>query len=101
MAGPRRRGGRGARSGAPARGGAPTTAGTTPAGPAGDTAAALQSESVDLLGLAAEECAHYEDCTLAGDPVTIHGDARLLRRLIRNLLDNARRHGAPPVTVTR
>jgi signal transduction histidine kinase len=65
-----------------------------------DAAPALQSESVDLLGLAAEECAHYEDCTLIGDPVTVHGDARLLRRLIRNLLDNARRHGAPPVTVT-
>jgi signal transduction histidine kinase len=65
-----------------------------------DAAPALQTESIDLLGLAAEECAHYDDCTLAGDPMTIHGDARLLRRLIRNLLDNARRHGAPPVTVS-
>jgi signal transduction histidine kinase len=26
----------------------------------------------------------------------IEGDARLLRRLLRNLLENARRHGAPP-----
>jgi signal transduction histidine kinase len=65
-----------------------------------DAAPTLQSEPVDLLGLAAEECAHYEDCTLTGEPVTIQGDARLLRRLIRNLLDNARRHGAPPVTVS-
>jgi signal transduction histidine kinase len=65
-----------------------------------DAAPTLQSEPVDLLGLAAEECAHYADCTLEGDPVTIRGDVRLLRRLIRNLLDNARRHGAPPVTVT-
>ena len=32
--------------------------------------------------------------------MTIRGDARLLRRLVRNLLDNARRHGAPPVTVS-
>ena len=32
--------------------------------------------------------------------MTIRADPRLLRRLIRNLLDNARRHGAPPVTVT-
>ena len=37
---------------------------------------------------------------LTGDPLTIHGDARLLRRLIRNLLDNAHRHGAPPITVS-
>jgi signal transduction histidine kinase len=65
-----------------------------------DAAPALQSEAIDLLGLAAEECAHYEDCMLTGEPVTIRGDARLLRRLTRNLLDNARRHGAPPVTVS-
>ncbi len=65
-----------------------------------DAAPALHTESVDLLGLAAEECAHYDECTLAGEPVTIKGDARLLRRLIRNLLDNARRHGTPPVAVT-
>ncbi len=65
-----------------------------------DAAPALQSETIDLLGLTAEECAHYEDCTLTGEPVTMRGDARLLRRLVRNLLDNARRHGAPPVTVS-
>jgi signal transduction histidine kinase len=65
-----------------------------------DAAPALQTEPIDLLGLAAEECAHYDDCTLAGEPVAIRGDARLLRRLVRNLLDNARRHGAPPVSVT-
>jgi signal transduction histidine kinase len=64
-----------------------------------DAAPALQTEPVDLLGLAAEECAHYEDCTLTGDPLTIPGDTRLLRRLIRNLLDNAYRHGTPPITV--
>jgi signal transduction histidine kinase len=64
-----------------------------------DAVPALHLEPLDLLGLAAEECAHYEECTLAGDPVAIRGDARMLRRLIRNLLDNARRHGAPPVTV--
>jgi signal transduction histidine kinase len=57
------------------------------------------AESVDLLGLVAEECAHYENCTAGGDPVSVNGDPRLLRRLIRNLIDNAQRHGAPPVTV--
>jgi len=64
-----------------------------------DAVPALHLEPIDLLGIAAEECAHYEECTLSGEPVAIRGDARILRRLIRNLLDNARRHGAPPVTV--
>jgi len=57
------------------------------------------SEDVDLLGLAAEECARYEDARLEGEPVKVRGDPRLLRRLIRNLLENAKRHGAPPVEV--
>jgi signal transduction histidine kinase len=56
-------------------------------------------EQVDLLALAAEECARYEDCTLDGEPVLVQGDARLLRRMIRNLLENARRHGKPPIEV--
>ena len=55
------------------------------------------NEEVDLLALASEECARYEEAQLAGEPVTVRGDPRLLRRLIRNLLENARRHGAPPV----
>ena len=54
-------------------------------------------EAVDLLGLAAEECARYEEAELDGEQVTVRGDARLLRRMIRNLLENARRHGAPPI----
>jgi signal transduction histidine kinase len=60
---------------------------------------ALQREDVDLLALAAEEAAHYDQNDVTGDAVTIPGDARLLRRLIRNLLENARRHGKPPVRV--
>src|SRR5215813_436809 len=58
-----------------------------------DVAPALQVEAIDLLGLAAEECARYDECTLQGAPVAIRGDARLLRRLLRNLLDNAGNHG--------
>ena len=38
-----------------------------------------------------------EEAELDGQPVALRGDARLLRRLIRNLLENARRHGAPPI----
>jgi signal transduction histidine kinase len=63
------------------------------------TATAQTTEEVDLLALAAEECAHYDDCTLEGDPITIQGDPRLLRRLVRNLLENAKRHGVPPIRV--
>ena len=56
-------------------------------------------EEVDLLALAAEECARYDDTQLDGEPVTVRGDPRLLRRMIRNLLENAKRHGAPPIEV--
>lgn len=57
------------------------------------------TEDVDLLALVAEECARYDGCTLDGEPIGLQGDARLLRRLVRNLLDNAKRHGRPPVRV--
>jgi signal transduction histidine kinase len=56
-------------------------------------------EEVDLLALASEEAARYETAEVTGEPVTIRGDARLLRRMIRNLLENARRHGRPPIEV--
>ncbi len=56
-------------------------------------------EEVDLLALAAEECARYEGSELHGEPVVLRGDPRLLRRMLRNLLENAARHGAPPVEV--
>ena len=57
------------------------------------------AEDVDLLALVAEECAHYDGATLDGERVVLRGDARLLRRLVRNLLDNALRHGRPPSRV--
>lgn len=59
-----------------------------------------QPEHVDLLGLVAEEAAHYDDCGVSGEPVTVTADRQFLRHLIRNLLDNATRHGKPPVTIT-
>ena len=60
---------------------------------------AVATEEVDLLALAAEECARYDDVQLDGAVISVHGDARLLRRLLRNLLENARQHGAPPTRV--
>jgi signal transduction histidine kinase len=56
-----------------------------------------QPEHVDLLALIAEEAAHYQDCHVEGAPLTVTADRRLLRHLVRNLLDNATRHGQPPL----
>lgn len=65
-------------------------------------------ETLDLTGLAAEECArvHAElQAELPGGPdaehsLTVQGSPRLLRRLIRNLLENARRYGDGDTTLT-
>ena len=56
-------------------------------------------EDVDLAALAAEECARYDDCRLDAAPVTARGDPALLRRMIRNLIENAQLHGTPPIEV--
>lgn len=57
-------------------------------------------ESVDLLGLAAEEAARV-GAQLEGEPRVVSGDPRLLRRLLRNVLENARRHGdGSPIEVS-
>jgi len=57
------------------------------------------SQEIDIVALVAEECARFADCTLSGQAPDIQGDPRLLRQLVRNLLENAHRHGAPPVEV--
>ena len=51
------------------------------------------SEPVDLLALTAEEGTRV-DATVTGESVSIDGNRRLLRHLVRNLFDNARKHGA-------
>ncbi|MFM2449495.1 MAG: hypothetical protein RIS44_1945 [Pseudomonadota bacterium] len=55
-------------------------------------AASGAMESIDLLGLAAEEAARV-DAEVQGSAVTVQGDERLLRRALRNLLENAQRYG--------
>lgn len=46
---------------------------------------------VELLSLAAEEAARV-GAHVGGESCSVQGDARLLRRLLRNLLENARRY---------
>lgn len=53
-------------------------------------------EQLDLTGLAAEECAKAGaelGISTTGQSLVIRGSPRLLRRLMRNLLENARRYG--------
>jgi signal transduction histidine kinase len=72
--------------------------------------APIERESVDLVALLAEEAARAQatlsvdggaaPASATGAPMTVDGDPRLLRRMVRNLLENARRHGAgTPVEV--
>ena len=53
----------------------------------------LHLETVDMLGLAAEEAARA-GAELEGQPLSLQADARLMRHLLRNLLENCRRHAA-------
>ena len=74
-------------------------------------------EAVDLTGLAAEECARIgadlsadlgpggqteaatPEITASSHSLTVQGSPRLLRRLIRNLLENARRYSTGAVSL--
>lgn len=59
-------------------------------------------EAVDLIGMAAEECARTGaelDVNAPGD-VMARGVVKLLRRVLRNLLENARRYSGGPVSLS-
>lgn len=58
-----------------------------------------EAEPVDLLALLAEEGSRV-GAEIRGEPVTVTVVERLFRRLCRNLLENARRHGeGTPISV--
>ncbi|HLL18618.1 MAG TPA: HAMP domain-containing sensor histidine kinase, partial [Rubrivivax sp.] len=62
-----------------------------------DASAALdRRDPVNLLALAAEEGSRV-GAQVQGDDVRVHGDERLLRRAVRNLLENARRYGGDEI----
>ena len=69
-------------------------------------------ETLDLTGLAAEECSRVNaelkaelqpapgaGVASSGHSLTVQGSARLLRRLIRNLLENARRYSSGDISL--
>lgn len=63
-----------------------------------DAAPQIERQPVDMLGIAAEESARVAAKLAAnGLPPGLHvnGEERLLRRALRNLLENARRYGQP------
>ena len=56
-------------------------------------------EEIDLTALVAEECARTcADLNVDGT-IVMQGSPRLLRRLIRNLLENARHHGGEATAI--
>src|SRR5690606_35038549 len=58
-------------------------------------------EPVDLTGLAAEEAARVgAELTDSEQAVVVPGIAKLLRRAVRNLLENARRYTDGPVRIS-
>jgi signal transduction histidine kinase len=62
-----------------------------------DAAAALdRRDELDLLGLAAEEAARV-GASVQGQALMLQGDERLIRRALRNLLENARRYGGSEI----
>jgi signal transduction histidine kinase len=59
-------------------------------------------ENVDLTGLASEECARVNASLELGSrpqSLLVPGVPKLLRRMLRNLLENARRYGATDIEV--
>ncbi|MEP7138324.1 MAG: HAMP domain-containing sensor histidine kinase [Caldimonas sp.] len=60
----------------------------------------LHRDRVDLLAVAAEEAARVGAAVDAPSTLVVGGDERLLRRALRNLLENAHRYGGDDIEVT-
>ena len=58
-----------------------------------------EEEEVDFTALVAEECARFS-VEIEAEILHVKGDAKLLRRLVRNLLENARRYGGDSIDVS-
>lgn len=58
----------------------------------------LRRDPIDLLGLVAEEAARVS-ARVEGGAVGVQGDERLLRRAVRNLIDNAQRYGGGAIDI--
>ncbi len=57
-------------------------------------------EPLDLFRLASEEANRVEGGRVKGEYAEVQGDHRMLQHLLRNLIDNAQKYGAPPVEVS-
>jgi signal transduction histidine kinase len=60
-----------------------------------DAADEPPAEPVDLRELASAVAADHATATASGDPAPVHGDRAALERALRNLVENAERHGPP------
>lgn len=59
------------------------------------------AETIDLIGLCAEEAARVDaEFDVQGDAVEVRGISKLMRRAIRNLLENARRYSQGPIELS-
>ena len=58
-------------------------------------------EDVDLVGICAEECARvHANLDVEVASVSVPGVSKLLRRVVRNLLENAKRYGGGDITAS-
>jgi signal transduction histidine kinase len=62
-------------------------------------AAPLSRVDADVHAIVVEEAARV-GATVTGEPTVASCDPKAVRHLVRNLLENARRHGAPPIEAT-